>query len=69
MTINDCPFCNAAAALHIGPVWSGRRIDHLFRVDCTGQDCEARGPMKPTTRQAVEAWNRATDGPDEVSFR
>lgn len=69
MRINECPFCHAPGLLQIGPVWSSARVNHLFRVICSSAVCEAKGPMHMTTAEAGKAWNAATNGPDEVSFR
>lgn len=54
--IDICPHCGGEGKI------KGRK---RFRVIC--KNCGAQGPIKPTSSQAVKAWNRSntkeqTDG-------
>ena len=69
MEIRECPFCHEPGRMHIGPVWSRVRVDHMFRVVCSNATCEAAGPMQICQADAIKAWNRGSSTTDEVSFR
>jgi Lar family restriction alleviation protein len=57
--LKPCPFCGAADS---SEVFVERRDDgRTWEVTCDATDCIAAGPVRPTKREAVAAWNRRAD--------
>lgn len=52
MTPLPCPFCG-----HRAPYIGGDL--HREWVQCARASCEARGPERKTTANAIKSWNRA----------
>ncbi len=59
MRIKNCPFCGCDSI----PLGRLGKDDQLYRV-CI--NCDAKGPMRHTKKNATKAWNRRSSTIDKI---
>ena len=65
VTISPCPSCNEVERLFVentaegGPQTVNRVGTHIYQAVCW--ECQARGGLAPSKRQAMKVWNKVAD--------
>jgi hypothetical protein len=57
--IEKCPFCKSTEHLPSMDSCSGG-----WFVACNQRKCEVEGPVRSTAEEAIKAWNKGTDAPN-----